>query len=198
MSIRATLIATILLALVGGCSSSSEERSATADQTQHSGATSELPAVTPPPPIAGETVPPPAVRIKDLPPNKVIAPAEAEGPLQAKLPDSQEMAVTPPPPYRPLDLPPSGQAGQLAPFPQEVTNFMVERDSCDHFRGEEPYDADRRAYLEENIAELCSGTDGRLAALRIRYASNATVIAALSGYEDRIESGTGNSKYIGK
>lgn len=94
-----------------------------------------------------------------------------------------------PSPY-PLDLPPAADLPDLQPFPDEVTRFMVDRDGCDHFRGEEPYDAERRAYLTESIAELCTGTDVRLADLRQRYARDPDVMAALRGYEDRIESGT--------
>ena len=92
-----------------------------------------------------------------------------------------------PAPYFPLDLPPSDVAANIAPFPREVTEFMVTRDGCDHFRGEEPYDAERRAYIEENIVELCQGTDARLAMLRRRYAGDPSVIAALKGYDSRIE-----------
>lgn len=92
-----------------------------------------------------------------------------------------------PAPRSSLDLPPSPDAAPATPFPQEVTSFMVDRDSCDHFRGEEPYDEDRRVFLRENIAELCTGTDAKLVMLRRRYAGDASVVAALHGYEDRIE-----------
>lgn len=92
-----------------------------------------------------------------------------------------------PAPWHSLDLPPSDVAASAAPFPREVTQFMVERDSCDHFRGEEAYDAERRAYIEENVAELCHGSDATLATLRRRYAADPSVTAALHGYEDRIE-----------
>lgn len=92
-----------------------------------------------------------------------------------------------PAPRNPLDLPPSDDGGSALPFPREVTTFMVDRDGCDHFRGEEPYDAERRAYIAENIAELCSGTDAKLATLRRRYAGDQSVTAALRGYEERIE-----------
>ena len=81
------------------------------------------------------------------------------------------------------------------PFPREVTEFMVARDGCDHFRGEEPYDAERRAYIAENIAELCHGTDARLASLRRRYATEPSVIAALKVYDAHIEAPVGYSSY---
>lgn len=92
-----------------------------------------------------------------------------------------------PAPRHSLDLPPSDDDLSPLPFPQEVTAFMVDRDGCDHFRGEEPYDAERRAYIAENIAELCQGSDARLAMLRRRYAGDKSVTAALRGYDERIE-----------
>lgn len=86
-----------------------------------------------------------------------------------------------------LDLPPSRDAPDPRPFPEEVTRYMVDRDGCDHFRGEEAYDGERRAYLQESISELCTGADARLAMLRQRYAHDPAVLSALSSYEDRIE-----------
>jgi len=84
------------------------------------------------------------------------------------------------------DLPPSDDK-PVEIFPAEVTAFMVDRDRCDHFRGEEPYDAERRAFLDASISQLCHGTDARLAALRARHATAPTVITALDGYDDHIE-----------
>lgn len=89
-----------------------------------------------------------------------------------------------------LDLPESNVATDAPVFPAEVTTFMVDRDGCDHFRGEEPYDAERAAYLEQSIRELCTGSDEKLARLRRRYAAEPDVVAALDNYEDRIESPT--------
>lgn len=89
-----------------------------------------------------------------------------------------------------LDLPESNVAIDTPVFPAEVTAFMVDRDGCDHFRGEEPYDAERAAYLEQSIRELCTGTDAKLAKLRRRYAAESDVVVALDNYEDRIEAPT--------
>lgn len=88
---------------------------------------------------------------------------------------------------QPLDLPESNAATDAPPFPAEVTAFMVDRDGCDHFRGEEPYDAERAAYLEQSVRELCKGSDEKLIQLRRRYAAEPDVVVALSHYEDRIE-----------
>ena len=102
------------------------------------------------------------------------------------LPMKPSVVNIPPPPYVP-DLPPSDGAADPTPFPDEVTRYMVDRDSCDHFRGEEAYDTERLAYLQDNIAALCTGTDARLALLRHRYAHDPAVMSALSGYDERIE-----------
>ncbi|WP_028056018.1 hypothetical protein [Sphingobium bisphenolivorans] len=151
----------MMLALVAGCRLSSEEDSSAANQTAAVAAVPPAPAL-PEPPAEQPALPP--------------ARPSAEVTVRAH-----------PAPLGSLDLPPSQDAAAATPFPDEVARYMVDRDSCDHFRGEEPYDAERRAFLEENIAELCIGTDAKLAMLRRRYAANGTVIAALRGYESRIE-----------
>lgn len=158
---RGGLFPILLLAMTAGCRDSSEE-SATADNS--------VPTPVAAAPIAEEPLPPPI--------EVVAAPAR---------PSPEVTVRAQPAPLGSLDLPPSPDAAQTTAFPYEVTSFMVDRDSCDHFRGEEPYDGERRAFLAQNIAELCTGTDAKLAMLRRRYAGNASVIAALRGYEDRIE-----------
>ena len=64
---------------------------------------------------------------------------------------------------------------------------MARRESCEHFRGEDPYDAERAAYLERAVAELCRGTDRQLADLKLKYRGSAEVEAALAVYEEAIE-----------
>ncbi len=77
-------------------------------------------------------------------------------------------------------------------LPQEVEAFVVERDACDHFRGEptegdSPEQVERRVFVQESLEIYCSGTDRRLAALKRRYSGNAAVISALRNYEPVIE-----------
>ena len=72
-------------------------------------------------------------------------------------------------------------------LPADVTAFKVRRDDCDHFRGEEPYDADRAAFLRVAVNRTCDGADAELAALRRRYAGDGIVLATLADYDDRIE-----------
>jgi hypothetical protein len=156
----------MMLALVAGCRASDDGAQADNGVPTPPLAVAEPDNAVPPPPPA-----PPAEPPRPGPPRP--------GPVVT--------VRAQPAPYFPLDLPPSDVAASAAPFPREVTEFMVNRDGCDHFRGEEPYDAERRAYIEESVAELCRGTDAKLAMLRRRYAGDPSVISALKGYEDRIE-----------
>jgi hypothetical protein len=72
-------------------------------------------------------------------------------------------------------------------IPEEVQQFQKSRDLCDHFRGEEAYDKDRRQFLLEQMKTHCSGSDDKLKALRLRYATNKAVLESLKKYQDRIE-----------
>jgi hypothetical protein len=72
-------------------------------------------------------------------------------------------------------------------LPADVVKFKERRDLCDHFRGEEPYDRERRTFLEENLKRYCTGTDKELASLKTKYKGNETVLKALGEYEVKIE-----------
>ncbi|MCL1633680.1 hypothetical protein M2650_03345 [Luteimonas sp. SX5] len=76
-----------------------------------------------------------------------------------------------------------GQDPAAAELPKDVVAFISRRDDCEHFLGEEPYDAERREYLAKTVRELCTGSNEELAALRGKYRNNEAVIQALSGYE---------------
>jgi len=76
------------------------------------------------------------------------------------------------------------KANGIAP---DVARFIERRDGCDHFRGEEGYDAARRRELAAQIRKLCSGTDGELAKLKRKHAKNRDLMARLDQYEPAIE-----------
>lgn len=189
MSGRVKLVPVVMvLALVAGCRASSDE-GAQGDNTT----APDPPAVVMAPEEASSPVP--AVKAPPPPPPSepaTVAPLSQEAEPLKQLPVPTVTVRAQPAPYFPLDLPPSDVSASDAPFPREVTEFMVTRDGCDHFRGEEAYDAERRAYIAENIAELCHGSDATLAQLRRRYANNPAVTDALRGYADRIEGGRGD------
>jgi hypothetical protein len=76
----------------------------------------------------------------------------------------------------------------LAKLPSDVERYVERRDGCDHFRGEEPYDQERRIFLEKNMIELCAGTDKQLARLKKKYTKNREVMEKLNMFEKQIES----------
>ena len=78
-------------------------------------------------------------------------------------------------------------AKPAAALPPAVIAFQQQRDACDHFRGEEPYDRQRAAFLKAQLAKTCQGSDKALAALRKRFARDPQASAALRDYDDRIE-----------
>lgn len=151
---------------IGGCTPSSDDDAAVANRgSAH----------------RGTVVPVEQIGMASAPVANVAAPAApVSRPARARPAKPVEAAQS-------LDLPASNAATDAPAFPAEVTTFMVDRDGCDHFRGEEPYDAERAAYLEQSIRDLCTGSDAKLAKLRRRYAEEPDVIAALGNYENRIE-----------
>jgi hypothetical protein len=159
---RFVLVPVMAMLALAGCRDASDEAAQTGNDA--------LPAAIALPPA------PLAIAQPDQPP----APAPAR-------PSPTVVVRAQPAPRNALDLPASDADATVEPFPREVTAFMVDRDSCDHFRGEQSYDAERRAYIAENVAELCTGSDARLALLRRRYATDPAVMAALKSYDDRIE-----------
>jgi hypothetical protein len=72
-------------------------------------------------------------------------------------------------------------------LPEDVARFIERRDGCDHFRGEEAYDEERRQFLLQKMIETCKGTDRQLAALKKKYRGQKQVMEKLSGYEPKIE-----------
>ena len=87
---------------------------------------------------------------------------------------------------------PLGHAAEKEHVPKlagDVEKFKERRDLCDHFRGEDPYDEERRKFLEENLKKYCTGTDKELASLKAKYKNNKAVMKVLEKYEEKIEEG---------
>jgi hypothetical protein len=82
---------------------------------------------------------------------------------------------------------PVANAASPTLLPVDVTAFIEKRDTCDHFRGEDSYDADREKFLKARLHEFCDGTDKALKSLRFKYTDNPEVISALAPYDDKIE-----------
>ncbi|MET3135816.1 hypothetical protein AAKU61_000154 [Undibacterium sp. GrIS 1.2] len=73
-------------------------------------------------------------------------------------------------------------------FPKDVTVFLAERESCDHWRGEPGYDNERQADIDWYICQSCSGTDEKLAGLMKKYRRNKLVMGKLGELEAQVES----------
>lgn len=77
-------------------------------------------------------------------------------------------------------------------IPREVKNFVAERNTCDHFRGEpfegnSPEQIERREFIFDSLDIYCSGTEKRLAALKRRYKKNQAVMKQLNKFEEMTE-----------
>jgi hypothetical protein len=78
-------------------------------------------------------------------------------------------------------------AAEPAALPDDVSAFLAERESCDHWRGEEGYDAARRAEISWSVCQYCAGTDRKLANLKKKYRSSKRVMEKLTELEPHIE-----------
>lgn len=81
----------------------------------------------------------------------------------------------------------AGIAGAKSAMPADVRAFVAKRTQCDHFRGEEPYDAARAIDLARRMRATCTGTDATLARLKRVHRGDRTAMQALSVYDARIE-----------
>jgi hypothetical protein len=97
---------------------------------------------------------------------------------------SKSIAVPAVAPKRPKSI---NVAAVGTQYNQDVIAFIEKRDACDHFRGEEPYDAERGEILNKAVAQSCAGTDEMLKSLRYSYKDNTDILAKLKKYEDNIE-----------
>ena len=70
-------------------------------------------------------------------------------------------------------------AASARPPPADVQRWLERRRSCIHFLGEEPYDAERAAFLNRAIARDCPGLARQLKALRRRHAGDPAVSGGL-------------------
>lgn len=71
--------------------------------------------------------------------------------------------------------------------PADVAHFIKQRDACDHFRGEEAYDAERKQFLKRKLKQLCTGTDEKLRTLKQKYKAQPKALTMLQRFEVSIE-----------
>ncbi|MEB2845858.1 hypothetical protein GAO09_28490 [Rhizobiales bacterium RZME27] len=81
-----------------------------------------------------------------------------------------------------------GLPASAASLPADVQTYVTEREACDHFRGEEPYDAERAKEISAALDRYCRGTDARLNGLKKKYRNApAAIREVLNGFEYPIE-----------
>ena len=74
-------------------------------------------------------------------------------------------------------------------LPNDVRQFIAQRDACDHFRGELPEteETERMREVTGQIEKRCLGTDRRLRLLKKKYGSDTNVKKRLNVYDEQIE-----------
>lgn len=75
---------------------------------------------------------------------------------------------------------------RLAAAPADVRAFVGRKAECDHWLGEEPYDADRAREIEAALSTLaCDGIDRQEMGLRQHYAGNREITLLLDDADKR-------------
>src|SRR5690348_7802264 len=76
--------------------------------------------------------------------------------------------------------------GAIPPgLPPAVRAFVERRANCNHWAGEEPYDADRRAQIQAALKQgRCEKIEAGAKALEKRYSGNRRVQDALKATEE--------------
>lgn len=93
-----------------------------------------------------------------------------------------------------LETMPFTRIVEATELPKDVAAFVVRRNKCDHYRGEEADEPTRHSEIMKSLVDNCSGTDGELARLKLRYNRNSSIRKQLEGYDPGIE-GTGARRH---
>lgn len=88
----------------------------------------------------------------------------------------------------PVPAAPATSAASASPVePAELARLAKRIEACQHFAGEEPYDATRAAELRREVEANCPGNDDELARLRGKYAGDARTIRRLDALQAQQE-----------
>jgi hypothetical protein len=83
---------------------------------------------------------------------------------------------------------PADDADPDAELPAEVRALVERWETCQHWAGEEPYDAERRQQIADGIAASCPGNEATRAELERRYADRPDVLLRFGALELRSRS----------
>ena len=78
---------------------------------------------------------------------------------------------------------PAAKVQAKAKLPDDVAALTERIAACEHFAGEEAYDAERGKFLREQVAASCTGNAAALARLRKKYAGDPAAARLLAGLE---------------
>lgn len=81
--------------------------------------------------------------------------------------------------YVRTQLPPMQGKWPVTPLPVDVRAYLVVREQCEHFEGEEGTDPQRARYLEQRLAQVCGDARARHQALLAAHAGQAAAQAFL-------------------
>lgn len=72
--------------------------------------------------------------------------------------------------------------------PNDIREFVQQRNLCDHLRGEIPDQGDEQSQVIDDINQQCRGTDAEQQRLKLKYTHNTMFEHLLNQYEPDIES----------
>lgn len=111
--------------------------------------------------------------------NERAAPPEDAGPAASGSPAAPATAAAAPAALPTLVVP----VDPPAKLPDDVAALAERIAACEHFAGEEAYDAERGKFLREQVAASCTGNAAALARLRKKYAGDPAAARLLAGLE---------------
>jgi hypothetical protein len=68
-------------------------------------------------------------------------------------------------------------------YPQDVQRHADRSEACQHFSGEEPYDAERRAFLLRRIQQTCTGLEAQRKQLQRKYRGRKAILEKLAALD---------------
>ncbi len=83
---------------------------------------------------------------------------------------------------------PAAADAPASDLPADVAALKEKYDNCEHFAGEEPYDADRRKQIEEAIEANCRPVKNALPALKAKYKDDARIMALIAPWDEWLAS----------
>lgn len=85
----------------------------------------------------------------------------------------------------PAEVLPEQRAG-FCELPVAARDYIVRRNTCEHFRGEEPYDEARRREIDAAVETYCRGLDAQAARLRHRHRDRPAILRMLDAYGEDV------------